>query len=103
MCEKDGAHLAYVENEEENNYIKQYLLEHKVGDSVWFGLTDQDREGEWKYIGTNKVATYFDWDTNEPSNYKNSEHCAQFRAVKDFRWNDNKCSLAKYFLCEKEL
>jgi hypothetical protein len=34
----------------------------------WIGLSDEDKDGSWKWVGTERVATFQVWAPGEPYN-----------------------------------
>ncbi|XP_034156883.1 C-type lectin domain family 4 member M [Pangasianodon hypophthalmus] len=98
-CSSRGADLVIINSREEQEFIGQQL-----GSTVaWIGLSDRDREGEWKWVDGTPLTTKY-WRPGEPNN-SDDEDCAEIyysdsnKAV----WNDNKCSEKRHWICEKRL
>lgn len=64
--EETNSHLATISNNEENDFLYDYIVTNGV-DSAYFGLTDQEKEGEWKWV-TDEPFDYSNWADGEPSN-----------------------------------
>ncbi|KAL7404505.1 hypothetical protein ABVT39_015680 [Epinephelus coioides] len=102
-CETHGARLVIISNEEEQEFISIFTR------NSWIGLTDEEREGEWKWVdGTTATTKY--WRNEQPDNGGGSgkpppENCAQISKMYPnlYNWNDLPCSADLYFTCEKTL
>ncbi|KAM9449574.1 CD209 antigen-like protein C [Clarias gariepinus] len=104
-CRQREADLVIINSREEQDFIE--LL--RRGNSAWIGLTDREKESEWKWVdGTPLTSAY--WWTKEPSNSNGDEDCAETgykpvdgRPVNDLisTWNDNSCSGRNSWICEK--
>lgn len=53
-CESLGGYLATIESREENDVVFGYLR-NRGYDSAYFGLTDEETEGSWKWVTGEKV------------------------------------------------
>lgn len=94
-------YLATITSEAEFNYLVG-----KLNDDGWFGASDVDSEGDWKWTTGPEAGTSFwagdatgsvitdqfaHWASNEPNDFESNEDCAQF--YKDGAgWNDIPCS-----------
>ena len=93
-CESRGGYLAVINSPEENEFLYNYMLD--IGyDEVFFGYTDQDQEGKWKWVA-GKSSDYTDWGINdegsvEPNSTNEYEDYAHMNsAMHDGHWNDKK-------------
>lgn len=43
---------------------------------------------------------YTDWQPGEPNAMASNENCLELREQFEYRWNDNWCDFANYFVCE---
>ena len=102
FCEKQGGHLATIESQEENDFLYSYIRDCGY-DTAYFGLSDAEKEGEWKWV-TGEKATFTNWYPGEPNNADGGENEAAFYFKDDSgRWFDGKMGTAnggKAFLCE---
>ena len=97
-CEGQGGHLATVSNRSENDFLKEFIAK---GDknSYWLGGTDEEVEGEWKWI-TGEKFLFTDWYGDNPNNTGGTEHYLEIRKNYDNKWNDD--SIDKYIASELE-
>lgn len=86
-CESRGGHLATLTSQEENNYVYQQMVDAGY-ESAYFGLTDVDTEGTWKWI-TGEPSSYQNWHNGEPNSENQNEDYAMFYyKYSDGTWND---------------
>ncbi|KAL4218176.1 C-type lectin domain 17 member A [Mactra antiquata] len=98
FCEQHHqSYLVNIGSADENNFLKAYLrgLKHKVW---WMGLSDHEKEGEWKWVNTDTVAEFTDWDPSQPD--PSEEDCGVFWLAFDFRWGDVPCTSNFTPVCE---
>ncbi|XP_060665853.1 accessory gland protein Acp29AB-like [Drosophila nasuta] len=96
-CLALGGHLASFKNKMENNAIKHKLQNDK---DYWIDINDLAKEGEYVSIATGRRATYFDWKSGEPNNWKDIENCVELNRNGNFQMNDDTCSKNQLFICE---
>ena len=86
-CESLGGHLATITSKEENDYVYNLLTQSEY-DSAYFGLSDSEQEGVWKWV-TGEPFTYNNWHTGEPNSHYSAEDYAMFYwQFPDGTWND---------------
>ncbi|MEE1086654.1 MAG: lectin-like protein [Schaedlerella sp.] len=86
-CESLGGYPAVITSEEENNVVFDYLLECGY-DSAYFGLTDNENEGNWNWI-TGETLKYDNWHEGEPNGENSEEDYAMFFYMfTEGTWND---------------
>ena len=90
-----------VGNGRENDYINsQVRLAGNKQERYWIAANDLKVENQFvSSNGSNK--TYFNWDLDEPNQYKGNEDCVEVRLDRDGGWNDVPCNNKKTFVCEK--
>lgn len=106
FCEKMEGHLAVIDSYTENELLYQFVLDSDLK-LAFFGYSDQDSEGDWKWVTGD--STYTNWDSGQPNNgAKNNndseENYAEFsRNAADGTWNDAPFAANTYhFICEWE-
>lgn len=99
FCQKQGGYLAAITSEEENAFLMDYL-DRKNCENAFFGFTDRQEEGVWKWSNGEPV-DYTNWAAGEPNHENPDEDYAMFFHVyDDGTWNDGKFSDDIWFLCE---
>ena len=86
-CKSLGGHLAVINDAAENTALFNYMKSSGYS-SAYFGLSDAESEGSWKWIdGT--ATTYTNWAGGEPNNEGENEDYAEFYyKFTDGTWND---------------
>lgn len=102
-CERRGGHLATITSEEENSFLYNLLQSINV-QNAYFGFTDEETEGVWKWV-TGEESDYTNWSDGEPNNDWLSENYATFfYSCPDGTWNDgdfgNFTEGGSAFICE---
>lgn len=99
-CEEIGGHLVTINTEEENDMISSFVKQGKSS-RYYLGGTDEEKEGEWKWV--TGEAWLFDhlWGNGEPTNSNLGEHYLEIYG----QWNDtaNVCETNGGFICEIEM
>jgi hypothetical protein len=115
-CESIGGHLATITSVSEQNYISAILNNSSSLKYYWLGGTDEQVEGNWKWI-TGEKWEYSNWGKGEPNNgtiaienylvYFNTSLDGNVSVIKG-SWNDlPKSSYSNQtpsfgFICERE-
>lgn len=102
-CERRGGHLATITSEEENSFLYNLLQSINV-QNAYFGFTDEETEGVWKWV-TGEESDYTNWSDGEPNNDWLSENYATFfYSCPNGTWNDgdfgNFTEGGSAFICE---
>jgi hypothetical protein len=86
-CESLGGHLATLTSKEENDYVYRLLVENGHT-GAYFGLSDSEQEGAWKWVAGEPFA-YNNWHSGEPNAENSNEDYAMFYwRYDDGTWND---------------
>lgn len=105
-CETLGGHLATISCERENSALYTYITETSYL-NAYFGYTDSDVEGDWKWV-TDEETDFEKWADGEPNDENIGEDYAAFYwKFTDGSWNDGNFghgtqSDEKVYLCEWE-
>lgn len=107
-CESRGGYLAVINNEEEDNFLFEHMC--STGRrAAYFGLSDIENKGDWKWVGNRKSSYKFNWGVNddgqqEPNKASVDERYAEYDANLQQgggTWND--CGFGrdtKAYICE---
>lgn len=87
-CESLGGHLAVISSKEENDAIWAFVNKHKFK-SVFFGLSDSAKNGEWKWV-TAENSHYSNWNENKPSADENENYAEFSFYVEGGVWNNSR-------------
>uniref|UniRef100_A0A6P4F6U8 Perlucin-like n=1 Tax=Drosophila rhopaloa TaxID=1041015 RepID=A0A6P4F6U8_DRORH len=94
MCRRMGAHLASIQNYDEQSGIESHLKDREV---YWLDTTDLATEGQFVHSSSGKRANYLRWGYGEPDNYQNLQHC-------NFLYNgyyyDSHCNTKSLYICQ---
>lgn len=109
FCEDQGGHLAVINDYDENECIYEHIRLLKNPDTgkrmstAFFGFTDQDKEGTWKWVDGSDTS-FRNWAKGQPNNSAKSEDYALFDAdKKNGTWMDSKIGVnSHWFICEWE-
>ena len=94
-----------IETDKENDFIKNEYL--NTGGTYWIGLSDIDKEGEWKWTDGTGLAGYKKWKSGQPNNNKGDQDCVAIlegnynAGYHNAEWNDLKCSRKLGYICKK--
>lgn len=100
ICESRGGHLAVINSSGENQALAN--LSSSLSNYVWIGGTDEDAEGNWRWINGDSFS-YTNWYEGEPSNSDGVEHYMGILGSSG-KWNDaaNDNPYISGFICEYE-
>ncbi|XP_078671138.1 uncharacterized protein LOC144911186 [Branchiostoma floridae x Branchiostoma belcheri] len=107
-CSADRGTLAMPRDTATNKFLIYLKNAVDINGLFRFGLTDNHREGGWKWANNIPLGGFKAWGPGEPNNYAN-EDCAEYNAgivaapyssIKNM-WNDFECSNAnRKFICQ---
>ncbi|XP_048727628.2 asialoglycoprotein receptor 1-like [Ostrea edulis] len=100
-CSLHGASLVKIQSATENNFLRMHLIDMGIHSDFWIGLSDDSREGQWKWLPSGETSWFTDWAPGQPDNGHN-EDCAVLFHQANYHWNDDQCDRSFYFICEKE-
>uniref|UniRef100_A0A3B1JQH5 C-type lectin domain-containing protein n=1 Tax=Astyanax mexicanus TaxID=7994 RepID=A0A3B1JQH5_ASTMX len=106
-CRDRRSDLVIINGREEQDFVEMI----RRGEEAWIGLSDRDKEGDWKWVDGSALTTKF-WSSMEPNNYEGGESCVTTgyaptdgRPVVDVinTWNDQACSKTFHIICERKI
>jgi len=99
QCLDLGADLASIHSQEEQSFL--YSAASKGRQSSWIGLNDRRIEKHMVWSDGTPL-DYSNWDLKEPNDNVGLENCVEMVFVSG-KWNDNRCSSYRGYICKKEL
>ena len=102
-CEELGGHLLTITSKEEQDFILS-SSKHNANIKYWLGATDEETEGDWKWI-TGESFDYVNWNDNQPDNKDGVEdYLVLNEELWNFGWNDapNENDGLTGYICEFE-
>ncbi len=108
-CAQMGAHLAAVDDLEENGRLIKLANEHDASD-YWLGGNDLDDEGTWVWDGTGQTfwqggedgaavdGGFTNWDEEEPNETSGSDCLLKLTDIPG--WHDRDCEDEEDYICE---
>lgn len=79
--------------------VNYFFFNAGIKESVWISGNDNAVNNTFKWLSTGEEMQYTNWLAGEP-NRDNNDHCVKFGTTGS--WLDEKCSLSRYFVCEKD-
>ncbi|XP_030643699.1 C-type lectin domain family 4 member E-like [Chanos chanos] len=100
-CKDRGADLVIVNSWEEQVFLNSLKRD---SETFWIGLSDLDIEGQWRWVDNTALSEKY-WRKGEPNDIGKNEDCAVFNSspLGLPSWNDQPCSIAINWICEREL
>ncbi|XP_019631553.1 PREDICTED: uncharacterized protein LOC109475387, partial [Branchiostoma belcheri] len=99
VCAADGALLAMPKDRDVDNFVRELKNDVNKISHFWFGLNDDNSEGEWVWEDGTPHDISTDWNLWQPGepNGNDGENCANYYGSD---WNDAPCSSAYKFICQ---
>ncbi|XP_041357493.1 uncharacterized protein LOC121374454 [Gigantopelta aegis] len=97
-CHDEGARLMEPDTEEKNTFIRGIIDEQNTN-HVFFGLTDFQDIGDYRWVSNNATLTFNDWQRKEPQ-LGRGEFCAAFYKGLAWQWVNIYCYRELQFMCE---
>uniref|UniRef100_M9T5Q1 Lectin-Boa-1 n=1 Tax=Boa constrictor TaxID=8574 RepID=M9T5Q1_BOACO len=101
MDQQAGCHLASIHSEAESFRLSEYISQSVKIMNVWIGLRDPFEQRNWQWSDGSK-SSYTAWNQGEPNNFWNmNENCVElWQQSRYLKWNDEKCTSWRPFLCK---
>ncbi|XP_078685566.1 uncharacterized protein LOC144918572 [Branchiostoma floridae x Branchiostoma belcheri] len=99
VCAADGALLAMPKDKDVDNFVRELKNAVNKISHFWFGLNDENSDGEWVWEDGTPHDISTDWNLWQPGepNGNEGENCANYYGS---GWNDAPCSSAYKFICQ---
>ena len=97
FCRSIGGHLAYIESEDENKALFDFI-QSGANSLYWFGGI---RRGDAFVWSDNSAMQYINWHEKQPDNWEGVEEYTEIYQS-DGTWNDDRNTAARGFICEFE-
>ncbi|XP_053743844.1 low affinity immunoglobulin epsilon Fc receptor-like [Synchiropus splendidus] len=92
-CENLNGHLVIINSKQENDFVSKFFPR------AWIGLSDTDKEEEWKWVDGTELTSDTYWASGEPNNHRSNEDCVELKQNSK-EWNDVPCEQTFPFICE---
>ncbi|KAJ7317611.1 hypothetical protein JRQ81_003773 [Phrynocephalus forsythii] len=97
-CEERNSTLVVVHDQPKQNFLQSQTRNARY----WIGLSDENTEGQWRWIdGTDYLRGFKYWKQGEPNDHQSVEDCTQIFSSGE--WNDMPCNYKAFYICEKPL
>ncbi|KAH8341459.1 hypothetical protein KR059_007874, partial [Drosophila kikkawai] len=93
-CREMGGYLASIRNEVEINAIIPKLEKNKY---YWLGINDQENEGHFVSVASQKPAPFLKWAEGEPNDSNHKNNCLY---LYNGKMGDGYCSGKAFFICQ---
>ena len=99
FCELEGGYLATLTSEEENSFVREYILLQGCT-SAFFGFSDAKEEKNWEWVNGER-SSYTNWKVGEPNAMYSDQDYACFVSMSDTGvWDDANFDWESNFICE---
>ena len=101
-CQQQGGNLATITSEAQNRWVYEYFrTEGKTSNSIWIGLNDISKEGNYQWIdGSGNASSFSYWQSGQPDNYGGGQNCIILWAGYLGKWGDIECASLFQGLCK---
>ncbi|XP_044041451.1 secretory phospholipase A2 receptor-like [Siniperca chuatsi] len=100
-CKAKHTGLLWIEDEEDQKAVEQWLNHTMVNGSFWIGLRQSRVFGFWIWT-SDRTVNYSNWKNGKQPEMPLSNYCGVIEK-EDYRWRDENCWLQLPFLCEEEI
>eukprot|EP00057_Strongylocentrotus_purpuratus_P024473 XP_011678947.1 PREDICTED: C-type mannose receptor 2 [Strongylocentrotus purpuratus] len=100
-CQDLGGDLVTIETEREFNFLVDHYRYRYSNKGFWIGLKYMsDGTYRWETEISEYPSDGSQWDSGKPDGAASGQHCVEFSAAQSY--NDEDCSTALYYICEKD-
>lgn len=101
-CEHNHNGLLWIEDEEDQKAVEQWLNHTEVEGPFWIGLRQSTLFGFW--IWKDRTVGYSKWKNGKIPAMPMSNHCGVIDKTSTlWQWSDEDCWREHHFLCEEEI
>ncbi|KAM3588124.1 uncharacterized protein V6R79_021834 [Siganus canaliculatus] len=101
-CNANHDGLLWIENEQDQEAVKQWLLHSNSTGTFWMGLRQSRLFGFWIWT-SDHIVSYSNWTNGIQPELPLSKHCGVIKTDQNYTWQDESCLVPHYFLCEEEM
>ncbi|KAF4518174.1 hypothetical protein B566_EDAN007866 [Ephemera danica] len=100
FCRNLDFNLVSIEDETENELIKEYILTSLGPRHYWTSGSDSVQEGQWTWTSTARPVVFTDWHSGEPNNLNGNEDViVMWHKNGVLAWNDWPETAAPVYAC----
>ncbi|KAH8352750.1 hypothetical protein KR084_006130, partial [Drosophila pseudotakahashii] len=94
ICRQKGAYLVSIRDAGELALISARLNEDT---EFWLDINDLSNQGEYISSSSGEVATFIDWQADQPTSIEQSERCV---SLVNGKMKVKSCGSSNYFICQ---
>ncbi|KAK3530687.1 hypothetical protein QTP86_032198, partial [Hemibagrus guttatus] len=99
-CQVLGGNLASVHSNQTQAFLKRMGKISGSYKRTWIGAQDATQNSIWLW-SDGSTFDFSAWHSGEPNHAGGREHCIEMNYGGEVKWNDARCDLKLYFMCQK--